>query len=338
MSVLRRVLAIGVLAAVVVSVAVFVAARGPDASEERLGGATLVGGAGDQWIPDAGMGLDELWLDDASRVLDVESDGGGRMWILTTRHLVRFDEQSTMEVAVSGLHLPAGQVVVMGGGDQGDGELVQVTQGITTTYGDLYDLGDDLPLWPSVRAAHASSNQDGELLISSMVESRVVAIDPDGSERPVVVPAGEAESNPGGVGGAVVYEDDARLSPVGLADGRIVLAANALDGGPGDGEVHVIEDGVLRRVETTARHPIRRIFPGPDGRVLALAGPDISLLDPDSGEVELVVDVSAVGGDLEPPASSDDRWLQGEVAATALGDDLVFVAQNRIWRLDDAFA
>jgi len=40
---------------------------------------------------------------------------------------------------------------------------------------------------------------------------------------------------------------------------------------------------------------------------------------------------------LEPAASSDDGWLDGRIAATADGDDLLFTAGNRLWRLEDAF-
>lgn len=325
----RRLAFATVVATAVVSGVAWGAVNSSNANEERLAGAELIAGGGNETARADGTSLDSLRFGSEDRPLDVRADLDGGVWLLTTAFLSHFDEDGEVDWAAPGYRsVPSAQVQVSPTGD-----VYYLSRIDSRMLGNVVSgpSDDRSPVHPPVPVASASFASDGTLLVSSMTEARIMAVHPDESVSAVLVPAGDAP------GPALRFDDHARLTVVGLDDGRIVFATNAIDGGDGDGDVYVIDRGELTRLDTTASHGIRRIFPGPDGTVLALDGPNISLLDPDSGQVETLIDLFELGPELEPPASADDVWPQGRTSATTVGDDLVFIAENRVWRLDDAF-
>lgn len=298
--------------------------------QPQLAGAELIGGNGRKVLLGRGIRLQDVGFGTVreSRVLDVRSDDNGRMWVLGTYDLVRVGQDLVIDMRVVSLDQPWGHVIV-----GPNGEVSHLTPSLGREYGELGEQYDDRRLRASVIAATGSYLEDGTMLFSAMDEARVVAVTPDGVESEVVVSRPSAKSPD-----AVVFPYAARLTVVALDDGRIALAANAFDRGEGDGEVFIVDDGELERLDTSTSHPIRRIFPGPDGDLLALDGPNISRLDPDTGDVDVLVDLSEVADELEPPASLDEIGMPSLVSATDFGDDLIFTAENRIWRLTGVFA
>src|SRR5690606_21469948 len=166
-------------------------------------------------------------------------------------------------------------------------------------FGEVVSLPDpELPF----EEASMSFSAAGELLVSSLSDATIAAVGADGSVRYLLAPEGSPLPAP------VRFPHAVRTSVVALADGRVAFATNAIDGGPGDGEVYVLEGEVLRRVETGTGRLVRRIFPGPDGSLLALDGRNISLLDPDTGEVEVLVDLTELDY-VGPPGPRESPWL-----------------------------
>lgn len=348
----------------VVLVALVVWGCGGDQGVRTLAGAEMVGVERmEEGAPYAGRHLSEMEFKRLRVALDVASDGHGGLWLLTVEELAHFDDRRRMDARSTpiGPHGGAGALTVTPDGSaMVAGEpwvrLSPSPGGVKAgpddlEFGEVVSLPDpELPF----EEASMSFSAAGELLVSSLSDATIAAVGADGSVRYLLAPEGSPLPAP------VRFPHAVRTSVVALADGRVAFATNAIDGGPGDGEVYVLEGEVLRRVETGTGRLVRRIFPGPDGSLLALDGRNISLLDPDTGEVEVLVDLTELdyvgppgprespwlltreaaapdAQSLEPAASSDDRWLDGRIAATADGDDLLFTAGNRLWRLEDAF-
>ena len=78
------------------------------------------------------------------------------------------------------------------------------------------------------------------------------------------------------------------------------------------------------------RRAMAPLAPGPDGHVITVGAgedrvPEISLVDVDTGAVEVLARLDGVEATIEEP-----------VVATVVDDDLVFTAEGNLWRLSDA--
>lgn len=179
---------------------------------------------------------------------------------------------------------------------------------------------------------------DGTLLLGSVDHAVIDAVDQDGTVRRLLGPPGDSE--------AEVQTDQPLgriVSLVALPDERVAFVAETAGGYrlcvlDGDG-VRVIEDGLgdldgTEPADETVRadrYPMQPLAPGPDGRVLATGSgpggdPQISLVDVESGEVEVLAELEGVEPSVQEP-----------VSAAAVGNDLIFLADGRIWKLESVF-
>jgi hypothetical protein len=175
-----------------------------------------------------------------------------------------------------------------------------------------------------------SYTADGTLIASRNDAPEIVAVRPDGTVERLLAPATSPEPAP-----ARFDSDTAALTVVALADGRIAFATNAPDDPDVDGRVFVLSGSSVQPLELPDADPIRRIFPGPDGTLLALEGPHISHIDPDTATVDRLIDLSEVADELAP--ASDEWPPKQDISAAAHGNDLLFTAEYQLWRLPDAF-
>lgn len=183
---------------------------------------------------------------------------------------------------------------------------------------------------------------DGTVLAGGMDEGRIARIDTDGTTTHPLGPAGS--------GAQVTADTD--LGPVIavmlLDDDRAVFVA----GTDGDTRLYLLDDTAVRQIpadsdeqtspvsgtderrvpdfeEPYPRAAITPLAPSPDGRVLTTGiGPDgdpqISLVDVDTGDIEVLATLD----DVEPT-------IDDPVSAAIVGDDLIFLAQHQLWRLPD---
>lgn len=175
---------------------------------------------------------------------------------------------------------------------------------------------------------------DRSLVVGSADEARIDLVGPDGTAVGLLGPAGSD---------ARVVTDEP-LGPVvaalRLADNRVVFVADTTDGR----QLYVLDDTTVRPVEAELRgdqvNPVAfegddplataSIAPAPDGRLLTvgLVRDDtlaIALLDVDEGTVEVLTELEGIEPSAERP-----------ISAAAVGDDVVFLADGRLWRIAGA--
>jgi hypothetical protein len=190
---------------------------------------------------------------------------------------------------------------------------------------------------------------DGLLLVGGAAGPTIDWLALDGTTRRLLAPAGQA---------AAEVVADERLGPIvalhRLPDQRVVFVSDTAGGF----RLYVIDDGRVRRVEGAGeRNPVRfaggapigrdgtaggvyevwphfpamtPVAPGPGGNVITIGlgrgdVPEISLVDVDTGEIDVLARLDGVEpNDAEP------------VSAVAVGDDLVFTASGCVWRLEGA--
>jgi hypothetical protein len=310
-------------------------------AQPHLAGAELMAGAGHDDRPIRDRTLDDLRLDEHGfRAVDIRSSASGELLVITalpaclgedsdgaacSGFVIRYDEDLGLDDGSRVYGPSPGQLALAP-----DGEVVRVAGGSTTRFpilGDSDFESGGLPFGPY----SGDFLPDGTLVLAARDEPWIAALHPDGSTTNLIVPVGNAEDAP------VRFDSTSgRLSVVVLPDGRIAFAANAPDDPDVDGQIYILDGATLTPVDTTSTNAIRRIFPGPDDTLLALDGPNISQLDPDTGHVDQLIDLSEIADELAP--ANNDWPTDDQISATPLGDDLVFTADNRIWRLPDAFA
>jgi hypothetical protein len=304
-----------------------------------LGGAELFAGGGDDSNPWGGDRLADLRLSDGSpandfRAYDVRSGLDGSLYLLTGTS--DCDHQSCYGVIA---RVNDNQIIdsIEDFWDAHPGQLAIASDGRAARLGAITSMHDFGPPDPMARIPELPSGllsgaytSDGTLVASATDKPSIVALHPDGSVENLLVPANSTEAAP-----ARFESDTASLSVVVLPDGRIAFAANAPDDPDLDGRVFLLAGDSLQPLELSDADPIRRIFPGPDGTLLALEGPRISQIDPATATVERLIDLSEVADELAP---ASDEWPPVQnISAAAHGDDLVFTAEYQLWRLRGAF-
>ena len=195
---------------------------------------------------------------------------------------------------------------------------------------------------------------DGSMLVGSANGPSIDSLSPDGATRRLLAPADDPGAEvvaPGDLGPIV--------SLVRLPDQRVVFVSDTSDGFRlsvldgrrvvsflGDrGENPVRFTGGAPVTYPDPREPIDQILDdgprlpamqplalGRGGRVITIGlgrgdVPEISLVDVDTGEIDVLARLDGVEpSDAEP------------VSAVAVDDDLVFTASGCLWRLEGAFA
>ncbi|MGH9231397.1 MAG: hypothetical protein ACRD07_22170, partial [Acidimicrobiales bacterium] len=186
-------------------------------------------------------------------------------------------------------------------------------------YNETFDFQVDVPFAVGAVAMAA----DRSILVGSRDEARIDAVDPAGNVVGLLGPEGS---------GARVVPDEP-LGPVvallWLPDDRVVFVADTSDGY----QLHILDDTEVQavgdpspRVDPLAVTPVT---PAPGGRVLTVGldsddDPTIAVVDVESGTVEVLAVLEVVEPSVERP-----------VSAVAVGDDVVFLADDRLWRLDE---
>jgi hypothetical protein len=196
-------------------------------------------------------------------------------------------------------------------------------------------------------------DMDGSMLVGSASGPSIDSVSLDGATRRLLAPVDDP-------GAGVVAPDDLGpiVSLVRLPDQRVVFVSDAPDGfrlsvldgrrvapfvgDHGENPVRFMggapvtypdprdprEQILLNGPRLPAMQPLAL---GPGGKVITIGlgrgdVPEISLVDVDTGEIDVLARLDGV-------APSDDE----PVSAVAVGDDLVFTASGCVWRLEDAF-
>jgi hypothetical protein len=194
-------------------------------------------------------------------------------------------------------------------------------------------------------------DMDGAMLVGSASGPSIDALSPDGARRRLLAPADDP-------GAEVVAPSDLGpiVSLVRLPDQRVVFVSDTTDGfrlsvldgrrvvpfrgDHGEDPVRstggapvTYPDPTDPIVDVGPRFPVMApLAPGPGGRVITIGlgrgdVPEISLVDVDTGEIDVLARLDGVEASDEKP-----------VSAVAVGDDLVFTAAGCVWRLEGAFA
>ena len=186
-------------------------------------------------------------------------------------------------------------------------------------YNETFDLQVEVPF--AVGAVAIA--EDRSMVVGSRDEARIDAVDPAGNIVGLLGPEGS---------GARVVPDEP-LGPVvallRLPDDRVVFVADTSDGY----QLHLLDDTEVQpvgdpspRVDPLAATPLA---PAPGGRVLTVGlgsddDPMIAVVNVDAGMVEVLAVLEGVEPSVERP-----------VSAVAVGDEVVFLADDRLWRLDE---
>ena len=314
----------------------------PPVTPTHLGGAELVAGpdglharpTGGDRLVDLRFGKDRSYND--LRAYDVRTDFDGNLYLLTGwkdcdfeercyGYVSRFDDDLAVDASTSYADVTPGQLTIAP-----DGRVARIGPlADTFEFDRLREIRslDELPFQP----LSGSYTADGTLVASGTVGPEIVAVRPDGTVEQLLAPTGSPEPAP-----ARLDSDTAALTVVALPDGRIAFAVNAPDDPDLDGRVYLLDGETLQPLDLPeGTHPIRRIFPGPDGTVLALEGPHITQVDPDTSTTDRLIDLSEVADELAP---ASDAWPPvQDISATAHGNDLLFTAEYQVWRVPDAF-
>jgi hypothetical protein len=185
------------------------------------------------------------------------------------------------------------------------------------------DRGIGLELLGAVFALTVA--EDGSVLVGGRGEIEVFG--PDGDPTGAI-PLDDTE---GQVAGLVALPDD-----------RAAFVMTQTDE-PDDSPLYLATGEDIRNVDIDPLDGGRRltaIAPGPDGRLLGVAAgsdihPQIVTVDIASGQIETAADLEGVMPHPDGPGGTPGAlW---PVAAAADDDDLLFLADGRLWRLADAF-
>lgn len=283
-----------------------------------VAGAELIGGGGLLRPGTAREGklayarLVDVDLDDA---IAVAGDGNGGLWILADYYTVLHSKDGQVDL-VRTITRPANGLTVGPSGEPAvsAGQAV-IELGIDPTSDRLIDLS--LP--PDAQVGDLAVTGEGTILIGDTALGRIDAITPDGGIRHVLsVAQDEIDSE---------VEVDQPLGQIGdvvaLPDGHVAFVTW------NDSMTHlrVLDGGGVRTIEIAPQdgdRQIGQIFPASASQLLAIfwadgTHPQIALVDVDTGQTDVIADLEG---------TEDGAW-----SATADGNDVVFLANDRLWRL-----
>ncbi|HEY8546872.1 MAG TPA: hypothetical protein VIL36_17550, partial [Acidimicrobiales bacterium] len=191
---------------------------------------------------------------------------------------------------------------------------------------DWLDLGtgrlDEIDQAPFEVGAIGVVGRD-EVLLGSAERGEIARVTPEGVETVVEGDFGAVK--------AIAPLDDGTVAFVAGDDGLFV--ADLVDGTASrvdTGDVQPVAAGSTGNVDMSGlprrdRWPMAPIAPAPGGRIVAVGEheghPRITLVDPGTGEVEVLADLEGVVPTVEE-----------RVAAAVVGDDLFFLAEGSLWK------
>lgn len=171
----------------------------------------------------------------------------------------------------------------------------------------------------------------------------IAAMSPDGVQSHLLGPPDDPTAQ-------VHYDEgiEAISDLVGLPDGRIAFVGSTDD----RIGLYIVDDDQVQRVETDDPVPIGQphrietghlgyaidhISPGPDGTVIAIGlnqddDPVITRVDPNTGATTTLTTLEGVDTTIR-----DTDGYPYQVSAAAVGSDLYILANDKIWKLKDAF-
>lgn len=302
-------------------------------------GARVIGGGGDvlPGLVDAGrtVALDEVNLgtgDTEGSGWMIRSDGRDGFWVLVESTLLHARRRQVDDVR----RVVDDPVTRFAVGP--DGEIAGYVLGSDTVH--LLGPGPDGDVDSGAAVEAVAFTSDGTLLVAA---ANAIRAFPVTGEPHVLVGTSDhpdAEIRVDQPLGSIRL-----LAP--LDDGRLAFTTD--DPAAERTRLHLVDAGTHRSVDLRyANNGGRTMYdltPAPDGRLLAVVsvpGQDlasdgsaappvvgvrkqVALIDPDSGEAEIIADVA----DVDPEGNY--------VSVAAVGDDLVFLADGRIWELESAF-
>jgi hypothetical protein len=326
------------------------ALRGDDPS--HLAGADLLGGGGDQALrPLAARGdredvtLEDVQLDGAT-LLATDTDGSLLLMVEGVDSAV---VRASADGRVTAVGFAAPLPGLATGSSDATADLALGPEGrvaMALVGGDvlLLDFG-----WNTIQDFDArfapgavALAEDETILVGSAEDGHIDAVAVDNTVRHLLGPPDAATA-------AARWEEPlgAILALQPLPDGRLAFVAGTPDGPRlhlldiDDGQARPIapdhpdlvrgaEPDRPRRGERTHRLPIEPLAVTSDGQLLTTGlgpegSPRISLVDIDSGEVEVLAELDGIEPTIERP-----------VSVTAVDDDLLFLADGRIWKLEGA--
>lgn len=312
----------------------------------RLGGADLFAMGGDATVAELGSGdrsLDESPVELATLVA---SGVDNRLYVLVEEPGIEYLIQARTNGSIQSVgYADTGSVLqrqlALAVGPTG-GMVVAEDAGVESMLLVRdYDQSFDRQVHVALQVGAAALAEDGSMLVGSRTGTRIDAVD---ARDNVVGVLGPPESE------AQVILDEplgAVVSLLRLPDDRVVFVADSADGYRlyvvDDTEVHPVEaelDGQefnpvrssgerrtdpSHRVDRLAMTPIAL---GADERVLTIGigrqgDPSIALVDIDTGDVEVLAELVGVEPSIDQP-----------ISAAAVGDDVIFLAQDQLWKLE----
>jgi hypothetical protein len=265
--------------------------------------AEVLAGGGDVQPDDAardGDALDDLDLQSAARV---QADAEGNLWVLSVGTLFRIGDGSVDRAYDTGdanamAVSPRGPVAAS---DRSDVSIFESAEGPSERLSTEFVV-DSLAF-----------TVDGTLLAGAAEHLWVKAFEGDAGEPPqdVLTPPSARE--------------DGRVAHLtALTDGRVAFATREVQ--EGTFALRLVVDGQAQPVgddpERALRQDVSSIAAAPDARLLVTTSEAIEAVDVDTGESETLVELDGA---------------EGTFSAAAVDDDLVFLADGRLWRLPQAF-
>lgn len=249
----------------------------------------------------------DLDLEHAARVHTNET---GDIWVLTYGTVVHITDGRINHIYDNGDGPNAVTAIAV----DAEGRLAATNQTSIVTF----EPGDDehrvvKDRSSAMRTAGIAFQHDGTLLGGGWFADRLVAITDDGTEHPLLDLPDDPDTTLGAIGFITV-----------LSDGRTAVAPWVTEH---ELDIGVVADREVRPVggidEPRPPEDITSLAPAPDGRLLVTTPDKIDAVDVDTGESDTLVDLTGA---------------EGTPSAAATGDDLVFLADGRLWRLPDAFS
>ncbi len=189
---------------------------------------------------------------------------------------------------------------------------------VARDYNETFDLQVEVPF----AVGAVAMAEDRSMVVGSRDEARIDAVDPAGNIVALLGPEGS---------GARVVADEP-LGPVvallRLPDDRVAFVADT----SGGYQLHVLDDTEVQPVGDPSPGvdplAVTPVATAPGGRLLTVGldddDPTIAVVDVEAGTVDVLAVLEGVEPSVERP-----------VSAVAVGADVVFLADDRLWRLDE---
>ena len=313
------------------------------------GAELLADGDGPESLGAAWVGhvdLDDLTLDDlpmeGTNLVRAAADGDIILQVETDLDAYLVRTSATGQVGQVGSVILDGSITAFNVAPDGEYARVRGAE-MYVTPGEWHDIWTTVDAPFEVGAVDLIGNES--VIVGSRDGPYVDAVTPDGTSRRLLGPADDPEAR-------VTIADP--LGPIvslvdlgDLGDERIAFVADTADGY----QLYLLDDHTVAPIDTDTprsnpvrspgslptdgttrrdRRPMTPLAPGPDGRLVAIGigpqgDPVITLVDPDTGELEPLATLDGVEPSIAEP-----------ISAAVAGDDLIFTAKGSIWRLADA--